>query len=116
MKEPAATVVPAISVERSANRLIICTGGSYLSASSTACPTSDGRAARAASAAGCRSSASTAAPMRLRVVSCPAMSSSMHSPISSSSVSGPPASCTSMSAEIRSPPGECRRDCSSPRR
>ena len=54
--------------------------------------------------------------MRLRVVSCPAMSSSMHSPISSSSVSGPPASCTLVSAEIRSPPGECRRDGSSPRR
>ena len=42
MKEPAAIVVPAISVERRANRLTSCTGGSYLSASSTACPMSDG--------------------------------------------------------------------------
>ncbi len=86
-------------------RRVICTGGSKRRHSSTALATRDGSWRRRSCWSGCSSRARVPLPMRLTVVSWPAMNSSTSWSSSSSSVRASPSSCWAIMPLRRSSPG-----------
>ena len=101
---------PAISVSSKETRPVRWTGASKRSDSCTAAPARVGLATRAAHWSGCSSSALTALPSRLTVVSNPAISSIRQTGTSSTGRSSKsPSPSEAISVLIRSSPGSARR-------